>query len=308
MRAPWAAYRATCSASISGPASYTTSAPTIFGTPAFGFTQTGVSPAAASISVTTMSASFERSAAVRADGCDAEGNDGRDGVGRAQAHHRARPHVEGERHDERQVGGALNALDGPDRLFDGEDRLEDEQVDAALGECGGLLGVRRHRRVAIQQPVRLYQLSGRTERPRDEPVGAGRLAREFGCPEVDVSGAPDERAFRETERRRAERAGEDDVGARVDEAAMELDHTLGCLEQPLLGGEAGLHTHRLIVRTRRAVREQHPRAREQVGERWCPGRTHVPPHRIGVLAATAPGGAVTGPRYRLGPLVGSLAA
>src|SRR6478752_9784819 len=57
IRAPCSTYPATCSASISGPASYTTLAPTICGTPALGFTQTGTSPAASRISATTRSAS-----------------------------------------------------------------------------------------------------------------------------------------------------------------------------------------------------------------------------------------------------------
>src|SRR5690348_14318337 len=57
IRAPCSTYLATCSASMSGPASYTTSEPTTFGTPAFGLTHTGTSPAAARTSATTTSAS-----------------------------------------------------------------------------------------------------------------------------------------------------------------------------------------------------------------------------------------------------------
>ena len=52
----------------------------------------------------------------------------------------------------------------------------------------------------------------------------------------------------------------------VDERAMQLDDALRRLEQPLLGRETGLHAHRLVVRPRRAVGDQHAALGQQVCE------------------------------------------
>ena len=199
---------------------------------------------------------LERPAAVRPDGGDAERGDRRDGVARADAHHRASAHVEAERGDHGQVGGARDALERPHALLDREERLQHEQVDAALGERGSLLGERLDARVVCEQPVGLDQLSRRPERPRHE-LAAGTLARELGSAQVDLARTSRQRPLGKTERRGAEGAREDDVASRLDERPVQLDHLVGSVEQPLLRSEARLDPHRLVVRARRAVRYEH---------------------------------------------------
>ena len=191
IRTPCSTYRATCSASISGPGLVDDLGADDLrhagvrlhphgnvagGGEDLGHDEVGI---------------LERAPAVRADGRDAERDHGCDRIGRAQAHHRPRAHVEAERDDERQVRHALDALDGPDRLLDGEDRLEHEQVDAAVCERLRLLGVRRDGCLAVQQPVRLDQLPRRAERPGHEPACARALARELGGAEVHLAGPSD---------------------------------------------------------------------------------------------------------------------
>ena len=104
-------------------------------------------------------------------------------------------------------------------------------------------------------------MPGRAERAGDEPVGARAFARQLGGAEIDLAHLADQRPLGEPQRRRAERAREDDVGTRLDERAVELDDALGRLEQPLLGREPGLHAHRLVVRPGRPVGDQHAVAR-----------------------------------------------
>ena len=111
------------------------------GRPAFGLTHSGRPGAAAVELGDDRRHALEARAAVGADGgralLDGEGDDLR---GR-RAHHRARAAVEREREHEREVGRAAHAVDGGARLDLAEHRLEHEQVDAALGERLGLLGV-----------------------------------------------------------------------------------------------------------------------------------------------------------------------
>ena len=236
----------------------------------------------------------EGAAAVQADGCDSERDDGSDGVGRAQPHHRPRSHVERERDDERQVGGALDPLDPPHGLLEREDRLQHEQVGAALGERGRLLGVGCDRTVAVEQPVRLDQLAGWSERARHEAVRAGAVPRQLRRAHVHFAGPARQRALLETQGRGAERTGEDDVGARVDEGPVQLDDAFGSLEQPLLGCQAGLHAHHLVVRPRRAVGDEDASLRQLAGER--PGLRRArrgfharPPYRRPPTAAARAG-------------------
>ena len=82
---------------------------------------------------------------------------------------------------------------------------------------------------------------------------ADRRTGELSGAQVDVARATRERALGESQRRRPERAGEDDVRAGLDESAMQFDDLVRCLEQPLLRGQARLHAHRLVVRPRRPV-------------------------------------------------------
>ena len=162
---------------------------------------------------------------------------------------------------------ALDPLDRPHGLLDGEDRLEHEQVDAAVGERLRLLGVGRDRVLAVEQPVRLDQLPRRPERARHEPIrrrrprararrrgGSPRAARPASGPSASRSGVAPNVQVRTMS------------APAVGERAVQLDDPLGRLEQPLLGCETGLHAHRLVVRARRAVGDQHAPLRQQVCE------------------------------------------
>ena len=216
----------------------------------------GRSPAAARISATTRSASASERPQFVPTGCDAQGDDCRDGVGRAQTHHRPRAHVERERNDERQVSNALDSLDRPHGLFDGEDRLEHQQVDAALGQRARLFGVaqRPRPRGSAARTARSAGRSGRASPPRGAlpaPSRASSAARRFTSrassdegPSVSRSGVAPNVQVRTMS------------APASTKAPMQLDDLLGSLEQPLLGCQPRLHAHRLVVRARCAVGDQ----------------------------------------------------
>ena len=72
----------------------------------------------------------------------------------------------------------------------------------------------------------------------------------------------------------AERVGEDDVGARVDEPAVQVLHPVGMVDVPELGRLTGVEAHPEVVGAGGAVGEQHALGGEELGEyrRACPDR------------------------------------
>ena len=210
---------------------------------------------------------IERAPTVRAERGDTERGDRRDHIGRTQAHHRVCSLVEAERHDERQGADVLHALDRPERLLECEERLEHEQVDTAVVECARLLGICLDADLARQQAVRLRQLAGRAERAGNEAAVARLRSRKLRCADVQLAAAPGERPVGETRCRSAERAREHEVGARVEEATVQLPHAFGRVEDPLLGCDAWLDAHVLVVRAGCTVCEQDGTGGEHVGER-----------------------------------------
>jgi len=75
-----------------------------------------------------------------------------DDVGGAEPHHRPGSLIEAERHHQRQVGDRGDRLGRPQRLFDREERLEHEQVGAAVGQRAGLFAERLQRELAAERP------------------------------------------------------------------------------------------------------------------------------------------------------------
>ena len=238
------------------------------GTPAFGFTQSGRCGARGDELGDDAVGVGERPAAVGAERGHAERLDGRDDVGRAHAHHRPRALVEAERRDERKVGHALHALDRPERFLEREERLEHEQVDAAVGERACLLGESLDRGVVAEQPVRLDELTRRSDRAGHEPLVADRLARELGRTHVHLARATGERAVGQAQAGPAEGAGQDEIRSGVGKAAVQLPHPVRRVEHPFLRRDAGLDPHALVVRAGGAVREQDAAVGEQFSEGW----------------------------------------
>ena len=232
------------------------------GRPAFGLIQSGRPGAAAVELGDDRRHVLEARPAVGADGrgalLEGEGDD----LGGRRAHHRARAAVERERQHEREIGRAAHAVDGGSGLDLAEHRLEQEQVDAAVCERLGLLGIGVGRLVVRERAERLAQLAGGAERSGHEDVGADGLARQLGRAAVELACALGQRSVREADARAAERAGQDDVGARLREAAVQLDDAIGVGEHPFLGRDADREAHALAGRAGRAVGDQHIAARE----------------------------------------------
>ena len=152
----------------------------------------------------------------------------------------------------------FRALDRPERLFEREERLEHEQVDAAVAERLRLFGVRLDADVGSQRSVWLDELASRTVEPatsRSSPTAAraSSAARHVHLVvSVEASGP-----IREPRGRGAEAAREHEVRARLSEAAMQLAHVLRRIEGPSSGDNARLDPHVLVVRPR----SPRPRAR-----------------------------------------------
>jgi hypothetical protein len=90
----------------------------------------------------------------------------------------------------------------------------------------------------------------------------------------------------------AEAVGQDDVGARVDELAMEVDHTVGVVDVPELGAVAGFEAAPEEARAHAAIGQEHAalveQRAEQVGHRVSPSRD-VPRPSPAAVAGCRPG-------------------
>jgi hypothetical protein len=82
----------------------------------------------------------------------------------------------------------------------------------------------------------------------------------------------------------AEAVGQDDVGARLDELAMEVDHAIGVVDIPELGAVAGFEPAPEEPGAHAAIGQEHAALVEQRAE----GVGHrVSPFRVARLASTA---------------------
>ena len=218
-----------CSARYSGVAGYTNRPPTWVGPPAFGRATSGTTPAAGRMLSYHAEQLRRPFAAVRADRVGTE-------LGEALGDlHRRGPEersiVLGERGAHRDGDARRSLARGPERLLHLQQvrlRLDDQEIDACLRQGLGLLAVRGERILRSHPAVRRQSDPERPDGPRDE-AGAGfpserggravQLARPRG-EAVDVQAVPVA----------TERVREDDVGARLDERAMDGDDPLGSLD------------------------------------------------------------------------------
>ena len=136
---------------------------------------------------------------------------------------------------ERELGrGLARGDDRRLRVQRVEDRLDQQQVDAAVREAADLLGVRRLHLVegvravpGLVDPRRQRQRDvQRPDRAGDEPPLAGRLARDARAGDVHVVDRVVEPVVGLPDRRGRERVRRRDVGARREVRVVHLAHDL----------------------------------------------------------------------------------
>ena len=228
----------------------------------------------------------ERAAAVRAECGDAERLDRRDDV------RGLRPiivWVPWSKLKERLSGRPLLALQEPSvaqsAFLEREERLEHEQVDAAVGErapaSGGSAFRRRTSRVSTPYGSTSWPVGAPSEPP--DQVVAHRRARELGRADVQLGCPARERPVGEPR----VVAPKVHVSTRSEPASAKRRCSSrtwsGRVEDPLLGRDARLDPHVLVVRPGRAVREQRTALGKQVGE-----RRHRPRLRVRDALASFP--------------------
>jgi hypothetical protein len=206
-----------------------------------------------------------------------------------QAHHRPARGVERAGRD---VGDA--DLDRRVRrgahLLGRRHRLDPRDVGTPGRERGDLLAERRACVGLGERTERLEERAGGPDRPGhdDGPVGGlGHLARELGRPPRELGDARLGAVQGEAVPVAPERVGEDDVGARLDEAAVQVLHAVGVVGVPQLGGLAGGQPHAEVVGARRTVGEQHALGGEELGETGAHARTVAPGPFDGALRSVA---------------------
>ncbi len=189
------------------------------------------------------------------------------GLGR-DAHHGPAGAVEGHGHDIRQAR-CFGAADRRRQLVLGEHGLDPGDIDAArlercrlFRECR--LGVRR-----LAGAKRRQDLAGRPHRARDDhrPARPRRdRAGDLGGGAIDlgdpVAGIVEVEAVAVA----AEAVGQDDVGAGLDEAAMDRGHPLRLVEIPQLARRAIGEAEREQAGAHAAIGQQHVLARQQFGQ------------------------------------------
>ncbi len=219
--------------------------------------------------------------------------------------------VERQEGDDRERRGAPYRLDSDDELLEVEERLDHEQVDAASLEDLCLGGVER----AVLGRVEHLELAERSDRPRDEDVAAGHLARlagEADACRVDLLEGPVELYPLELAAVRPEGVRLDQLGAGSDVARVDGDDALGRSDVRLLGAaEAG---HGLGDQRSRAAVGDERRAGAQAFEEaahgsamlvlrhGCPSRPRAAAKRRIAAASVAPMCPPVGaPRVRASP-------
>ena len=172
---------------------------------------------------------------------------------------RLRVLVEGHQRDDRQRRHAAHGPDCELELVQVVERLDHEQVDAASGEHGRLLGE------LVEPPVlRVADVTERPDRAGDEDLLARDLARvacELHACGIDRLELGLEKVARELAPVAAERVRLDQLGARADEAEMEVDDALRRAYVRLLGaakasdGARDQGAHATVAADRRPLRE-----------------------------------------------------
>ena len=132
-----------------------------------------------------------------------------------------------EHGDQRQVGDVADGADRELQLVEPEERLEDEEVGAAAGEHGRLLGVGDGDGAAALVLVHVEDAGERADRAGDERVDAGDLARLAG--ELDAGGVDrvDELAgpdALEARARGGEGGGLEQLGAGLEVGEVDVEH------------------------------------------------------------------------------------
>ena len=158
--------------------------------------------------------------------------------------------------------------------------LDPRDVGAPGRQAGDLLGEHFECVVVGECAERGEQLAGRPDRARDDHRarrGVGNLTRELGGPLVELEDAILGAVQLQAVAVAAERVRQDDVGAGVDEGAVQLLDALGMLDVPELGRLPRLEPHLEVVRTGGTVGEHHPSRRQECFEGAAHGREAMPP-------------------------------
>ena len=150
-----------------------------------------------------------------------------------------------------------------------EDRLDQQEVDTALGQCLHLLGVGGVDLIERHRPVRgIFHPRGqrqrdvqRADRTGDEPAArlVRCLPRELGTPQVHLAHQRLQPVVRLADARGGERVGGGDVRARRQVLPVHAEHDIGTgqVEQVRVTG----HILRVVTQQRSAVvRRSEPRA------------------------------------------------
>ena len=163
-------------------------------------------------------------------------------IGGRYAHHRPAVGVEAQGRDDR-LAGAARAADGGFRFVDRGHGFYPEEVDTGIGQRlrllgEGLLGVGNAGRTE-----RLEDLAGRADVAGDQHRAPGAIG--FGAGDGDRAAVQlGDAMFRvmqlEAKARAAEGIGQDDVGARIDEGALQIADPVRMRDVPQLRRFAGL--------------------------------------------------------------------
>src|SRR5579863_850533 len=120
---------------------------------------------------------------------------------------------------------------------------------------------------ARRSPVGPTEPATATDRP---PCLIRLLARDFGGATIEFAHAILQRMQHEPAAIGAEAVGQDDVGARIDEIAMERGHAIRMGLVPQFRALAGGKAHGEKVRPRSAVGEERPARGEHFVQHWFP--------------------------------------
>ena len=190
------------------------------------------------------------------------------------AHHGAAIGVEAQRADDGQAG-----LRGTGHrrlhLFGRGHGLDPQHIGAAFGQRHGLLGKRITCLLEGQWSDRLHDFAGRTHAAGHHHLasaGIGNLARQHGRRAVDLDHAVLPLVQLEPVARAAEAVGQDDVGAGIDKAAVQVADTIRVFEVPQLGRIAGNEADIEQIAAGGAVSQQPGAAGQQAGEAIGDGR------------------------------------
>ena len=182
-----------------------------------------------------------------------------------------------ERHrgDHRDVGCGPCLVHGEQQVPEVEERLDDEQVDAALEQAVDLLPERGPDRRLVGVAELARRRSQRPDRPADPGVPAAHvagLACDLRRPAVDAPGLGRQPVPVEPDPVRAERQRLDEIGARVEVLAVERRHEVGPARRELVEARPLRDAAREQERAHPAVREQR-RGGEASGE-LVAGKAH----------------------------------